>query len=94
MGKSSLGAILHFIGVRLRVVGIGELRVTIDADGPETQVLVSGTMSLITNREMNLLGNVRSQAAQIEFKTTGIDETFRITTIRVFAKESSTGYPQ
>ena len=92
MGR--LGAILHFVAVRLNVRGSGNLRVTMDADGVETQILVPGVMSLTTNREMNLLGNVRAQSARIECKVTGIDETFTITTIRVFAKESSTGYPQ
>lgn len=94
MARASLGAILHFVAVRLGVKGTGNLRVTVDAGGPETQVLVPGVMSLSTNREMNLLANVRAQSAQIECKTTGIDETFKITVIRVFGKESSTGYPQ
>jgi len=94
VAKGSLGAILDFVAVRLRVVGTGNLRLTVDADGPETQVLVPAVMSLTTNREPTVLANVRAQAAQIEFKTTVTDEVFRITVIRVFIKESSTGYPQ
>ena len=94
MAKASLGAILHFAAVRFKVLGSGNLRIRTMDDAGTGQVLVPQVMSQPRNREENVLCNVRNYSVQFEFKVTAIDEYFTITTIRIFAKESSTGYPQ
>lgn len=94
MARALLGAILHFAAVRIRVLGTGNLRTTVITSNTISETLTPIGMSLTTEREPTALTNTRQPTAQVECKTTGIDEVFRIMTIRIFIKESSTGYPQ
>lgn len=51
-------------------------------------------MSALTNREPTVLANFIDQRAQLEGKTTLINETFNISKITIFVKPVATGYPQ
>lgn len=100
-GFASRGeAINHFNGVRIRVVGAGDLQVNVYSldDVGETpsdtpvEVLVPYTMSANTNRQPTLLANTKEQRASFEFKVTEINEWFQIERIVVFMKPLYTSF--
>jgi hypothetical protein len=95
LGSGSTGeAIIHFNAIRLRVVGTGQLRPTmISLQGVESQVLVPLTMSTTTDIQPTRLCNFIKQRAQLELKTTSLDEIFKINRIIVFAKPIFSDYP-
>lgn len=51
-------------------------------------------MAISTNREPLILGNFTEQRACFEFRTTELDETFKIGKIVLYVKVVATGYPQ
>ena len=86
--------IVHITGIRFRVVGSGSLRLRLlSQDEIETQTLTALTLSATTNIQPLRLANFMQQRAQLEIKTTTINETFRINRIIVFAKPIFTMHP-
>jgi len=93
-GGSSGENISHFTGVRMRLVGAGDLQMFFHSlDEVESQTLVPFTMAATTNRESFRLANFNQQRAMLEVKTTEINEYFKINRIIIFAKELWTDYP-
>lgn len=97
--KSRGEGINHFNGIRLRLLGEGNLRLRLhslpDMDGNQiTQELVPIDMdTLITGREPLKKANFKQQRAQLEFYTTEIDEYFKINRIAVFIRSTEVNYP-
>lgn len=97
MAKSSsfVGELIHFNATRLRVTGAGSLQLFLRSlDDVNNTQLASIVMSALTNREPTVLANFIDQRAQLEGKTTLINETFNISKITIFVKPVATGYPQ
>lgn len=93
--SSSLGMIQHIAGVRYRVVGDGNLKTRLLSYSEVKVVELADTVLVEATDRMPLrLANFRSQATQIEFKTTLKDEIFTIGQIVVYIKPSATSYPQ
>jgi hypothetical protein len=89
------GELLHFGSTRLRITGTGVLRQTLySLDDVESYTVPTITMSATTNREPVSLTNFIQQRAYLEFKTTAINETFRIDKIVIYVKVVASGYPQ
>ena len=92
--SSSVGTINHYNAVRMRITGAGSLQMRfLSLDAIDTQTLVPFTMAATTAREPTRLANFKSQKAQLEIKTTVIDETFRISKIIIFAKPVESEFP-
>lgn len=89
-------SLTHFGAVRLRVNGVGNLKLTLIPLGTDDppQSLVDIPMSNTTGRWPNQLANMIQQKAQLELRTTEIDEVFQLNQIIFFVKEVATGYPQ
>ncbi len=86
--------IVHFGGVRLRVTGTGNLRMTFfSLDDESSSVLAPIAMSNTTGREPLRLANFISQRGMLEIKTTAINEVFRINRVIIFEKALWTSYP-
>lgn len=84
----------HIVGVRLRVIGTGELDLSLaDLDDIQVQNLVPIVMSPTTRFEPLRLANFQSQRTRLVGKTTEIDETFKIQRIIVFGKPVAMEYP-
>lgn len=84
----------HVVSVRLRVVGSGELDLSLaDLDDIQVQNLVPITMQAATRFEPLRLANLQSQRIRLVGKTTEIDETFTIQRIIVFSKPVAQEYP-
>lgn len=85
----------HYHSVQLRVTGNGNLRGTFySLDDVNSQVLTPLAMSSTTNKLPVILLNFKEQRAALEFKTTEIDETFKISKITIYVKPLWTSYPQ
>ena len=85
----------HYHSVRLRVTGSGNLKGSFySLDDVNSQVLTSLSMNGTTNILPTILLNFKEQRAAVEFKTTEIDETFRISKMIIFVKPLWTSYPQ
>lgn len=85
----------HFNAVRLRVQGSGTLELRlISLSDVESVSLTDITMSSATNRYPTALANFTQQKAQLEGKTTGIDEIFQIDEILIFTKPIFAAFPQ
>lgn len=86
--------ISHFTAVRLRVVGSGNLNMTLySLDDVNSQVLAPLAMSATTNIQPTRLANFNEQRAALWLGTTEKDEYFRINRIILFSKEIFTSYP-
>jgi len=86
--------IIHYTGVRMRVVGSGSLQMRmISQDDVYTQTLVPFTMQATTNIRPTRLMNFQHQKAALEGKTTSINERFHINKIIIFAKAVFDSYP-
>ena len=86
--------ISHFTGVRLRVIGSGQLQLSmVSMSEINTQVMLPLTMSTATNREPLRLCNFNEQRAALIGKTTDFRDRFRINRIIIFSKEVATEYP-
>jgi hypothetical protein len=93
-GLSKGELISHFTGVRMRVVGSGELEMKlISLDDVEEFEMVPFTLASTTNREPFRLANFNQQRALLEGKTDTINEVFRINRIILFCKPLWTDYP-
>jgi hypothetical protein len=91
---ASEGLIHHFGAVRLRLTGSGNLKMRLlSLDSVITQTLTSLAMSSTTNREPTRLCNFNEQRAQLEVKTTEINETFGISKIVVYIKPVASEFP-
>jgi len=91
----SAGEILHFNTVRIRVAGSGNLQQYLRSlDDVHNTQLANVAMEATTNKEANTLANFKDQYSQLEIRTVAIDETFNISKIRIFIKQTATGYPQ
>lgn len=86
--------IVHFTGVRMRVIGSGNLQMrVISQDDIFEQVLVPFVMSPATNIRPLRLMNFQHQKVQFEGKTTEINERLEINKIIFFAKAVFSEYP-
>jgi len=86
--------IIHVAAVRIRVVGSGNLRMTLfSLDSVNSQILAPLAMSATNAREPRVLANFISQRAMLTIKTTAINETFAINRVITFAKPMWTEYP-
>lgn len=91
---SSGESISHFAAIRIRVVGIGDLKVeAFSLDDVRSKVLVPFTMATATRIVPTRIVNFMEQRACFEIKTTEINERFRINRIIIFQKETFTSYP-
>lgn len=93
--SSNDGGILHFGAVRYRVTGSGNLKTFLRSlDNVKNKQLSNTVMAAINDIEPTRWANFTNQRAQIEFKTTEINEVFNISKIIVFVKPVATSYPQ
>lgn len=87
--------ITHFAAIQLRVVGVGNLLTRlISLDEVQEKVLVPLVMSPTTRKFPVILANFNQHRAQLEIKTTEIDEFFNIGSIEIFTKPIYSSYPQ
>jgi hypothetical protein len=96
--KSQGESINHFNGVRVRVVGSGNLDVAAYVqNGMNTdsldQTLVPYAMSTATHRQPTLGLNVKKQRMSLEIKITEINEWFAINRLIVYMKPLYTSFP-
>lgn len=97
--KSRGEGINHFNGIRLRVLGDGELKLRLlslpNEDGVQiTQELVPIDMdTIVTGREPLKKANFKQQRAQLEFYTTEINDYLKINRIAVFIRTTEANYP-
>ena len=96
MAKSNESELIqHTVSVRYRVYGTGVMRTRLIGYQEVTfSVLPTIAMLPATDRFMSILANYSNQRTQLEFKTTGYDDTFVISKIVAFATPSAAGYPQ
>lgn len=86
--------ILHYGGVRMRVTGTGNLRMTLTSlDDIRSTTLVPFVLQDERSREPTRLCNFVSQRAKLKIYTTAIDEVFRVNRVIVFVKELYTQFP-
>src|SRR5262245_46961632 len=96
--KSNGESINHFNGVRMRVLGSGNLDVAayiqngMDSD-LLNQTLVPYAMSSATHRQPTLGLNVVKQRMSLEIKVTEINEWFAINRLIVYMKPLYTSFP-
>lgn len=89
------GLINHFGIIRLRLNGLGNLRLRLlSLDEVKKKTLLPLVMSSLTNKEPTRLANFTQQRAQLEVRTIEIDETFKISKVIIFIKPVATSYPQ
>lgn len=96
MAKSSgvVGNIVHSVGARYRVRGVGKLRTRMwNMDQERYQDLDNVSMSSIASREKTVIANFQDQGVQIQFRTIHIDEVFTISKIINFVKPVAESYP-
>lgn len=92
--QSSGENISHFAAIRIRLVGVGNLQMSVySLDDIKSKILVPFTMATSARIIPTRLVNFMEQRAAFELKTTVIDERFRINRIVIFMKEVFTSYP-
>lgn len=92
--QSSGENISHFAAIRIRLVGVGNLQMSVySLDDMKSKILVPFTMAISARIIPTRLVNFMEQRAAFELKTTVIDERFRINRIVIFMKEVFTSYP-
>jgi len=98
--KSQGEAINHFNGLRIRVIGSGDLQVNAyalsgDEDDPDilVETFLPYAMSSATPRQPTLLANVKQQRASFEIKVTEFGEWFQVQRIVIFAKPLFSQFP-
>lgn len=98
--KSHGESVNHFNAIRMRVLGAGNLIVKLNSlpdnngNAINTLTLNSVVMSNSTAIQPTVLSNFIEQRAQLELKTTELNEVFKITRIVVFARPIASSYPQ
>jgi hypothetical protein len=86
--------ISHFSSIRMVVTGTGTFKMTVQSmDDIRTKTLVPFVMNSAIRVIPTRLVNFMEQYATFEFKTTNIDEVFKITRIVIFIKEVYTSWP-
>jgi hypothetical protein len=95
MAKSAgIEAEHHINGVRLRVIGSGNLDLSLeDYDAIQTQNLVPLVMQGRTRIEPTRLSNFQSQRTRLIGTITEINEWFNVGRIIIFAKPVAVEYP-
>lgn len=94
MAKKSLGQIIHFGAVSFRVIGSGNLFLTLRSlQNTDNTILTSLVLSTITDREPTVLSNFNKQRAQLDIRTLVIDEVFELDKIIIWTKPVSTSLP-
>ncbi len=84
----------HFTGIRMRIVGSGELEMSLlSQDAVRSIVLTPFTMSATARINPFRLASFVEQRVQLEGKTDTINETFRINRIVIYAKPLWTEEP-
>jgi hypothetical protein len=84
----------HCTGIRLRIVGAGNLNLTLFApDGVASQTLVPIPLSATTRVHPFRLANFNQYRMQLSCSTTVIDEVMRVNRIIVFMKPIATMEP-
>lgn len=98
MAKKSSGQtenINHFAGIRLRVIGNGNLTPEFRTLGNViTKTLVDIPMTNPARIEPYRIANFISQRATLKLGTTQLDEWFEINTLVIFLKPIFAQYPQ
>ena len=84
----------HFNAVRFHITGSGNLRLKLISSGVEEITLTSLVMSSITNKFPTVNTNFLQYHAQLEVKTTEIDEVFVIKEMHIYVKPTFTSSPQ
>lgn len=93
--SNSVGDILHVAGVRLRVTGSGNLKMSMRSLDDEVVVnLVPTAMLATTSKEPFTLTNYLNQRGQLKVGTTSFDNYFVISKMVIFTKPIYSGYPQ
>ena len=91
---SSGESISHFAAIRIRVNGVGSLKMAVySLDNVRSKTLVPLAMQSLNRIVPTRIVNFMEQRASFELKTTEIDETFRINRIVLFTKPVFTSYP-
>lgn len=86
--------IVHIGAIRFRVVGSGDLDLSLHSlDDVRSATLPSLAMQATTNREPVRLCNFLEQRTSLTISTDQMNEHFLINRIVVFAKPVYTGYP-
>lgn len=84
----------HVVGVRMRVVGTGNLLIGLeDLNNVQTQALNSIAMQATTRFEPTKLANFQSQRIRFTGRTTEINEVFHIRRIIIYSKPVAMEYP-
>lgn len=84
----------HVVGVRLRVTGVGNLKLTLKSlDAVQTQQLVDVPMTDPNRIEPFRLANFQSQRIRLRGETTEINEIMAIRRVIIFAKPVAAEYP-
>jgi len=91
---SSGEVINHFNGIKIRVVGNGNLKFKFfSLDNLREYQLPDLTLSRTTNVQPVRLANFTEQRAALELKTTNINEYFRVNRILIFSRYFASEYP-
>lgn len=94
--KSTSGeeSVNHYGGVRMRVTGSGNLKMRLlSLSETRESVLIPFVLAATTDIEPFRLANFTQQRAQLEIKTTVINETFEISKIIIFVKPVASSLP-
>jgi len=85
----------HFGPIRLRVTGAGNLRLTLFSyDEVFSDVQAPLVLSAVNSLAPTVLGNFTQMKAKLRIETTAIDETFNISQIIIYTKQTGTSFPQ
>lgn len=91
---SSQDNIVHYTSVRMRIVGSGNLDMTMySQDEIYSSTLIPFPMTAATNIRPTRLMNFQHQRAYLKGSTDTINEWFKINKIVIYAKEVFTDYP-
>lgn len=86
--------IVHYTSVRMRIIGSGQLDMTMfSQDDIFSSVLLPFTMTATTNIRPTRLMNFQHQRAYLKGSTDVINEWFQINKIVIYAKEVFVEYP-
>jgi hypothetical protein len=89
------GQLLHFGAARLRVSGVGNLRMSlVSLDDIYSSTLIPLVLSSGTNREPTQLSNFIQQRALLRIETTDINERFNVSKVIVYIKPVANSFPQ
>lgn len=92
--QSSGESTSHFSSIRIRVDGVGQLRLAVfSLDDLHSKLLTPLQMAPKNRFSPTRLVNFVEQRATFEIKTIGIGEKFRINRIVIFSKELYKSYP-